>query len=90
VRVFRAGVKALCPPGLQSGYDPCRHLIRRLVFSMTHGDEICVRLHSLNTKRLGLDRAERSRAMSDSAKLQIVGVLLLICGTLGLLVMMRY
>jgi hypothetical protein len=31
----------------------------------------------------------RAIAMSDSAKLQVIAVLLLICGTLGLMLMMR-
>jgi hypothetical protein len=43
---------AQCPPQLQPGYNPCHHCEQHYVFFMTRRDEICVRLHSLASKRM--------------------------------------
>jgi hypothetical protein len=80
---------AQCPPQLQPGYNPCHHRDQHYVFFMTRRDEICVRLHSLASKRMARIVLRMHATMTETQKLSIIGVLLLLCGTLGILVMMR-
>ena len=92
MRGFATIVKAasrLCPRALQRGYDRRHHNRKVRVFQETRTAGCPHELTIVVSETRGALRAEGAATMTDSTRLQIVAILMLICGALGIIVVMR-